>query len=151
MKQKRIFGFSLIELMVTLVIVSVVTAAMAPVITKKIKSNSLSVSSVNDISSNCSEKYSADCKLCLPNKCLSCIKTCPEGQNLNIATCACSSCYSSFGSECLECSGCSINKVTATCKRPVKGGAQKQENVTRTSFPLSLETRPNCPPASVSQ
>ncbi|MBR5304424.1 MAG: prepilin-type N-terminal cleavage/methylation domain-containing protein [Candidatus Gastranaerophilales bacterium] len=104
MKQKRIFGFSLIELMVTLVIVSVVTAAMAPVITKKIKSSSLSVSSVNDVSSNCSEKYSADCKLCLPNKCLSCIKTCPEGQNLNIATCTCSSCYSSFGSECLECS-----------------------------------------------
>ena len=114
MKQKRIFGFSLIELMVTLVIVSVVTAAMAPVITKKIKSSSLSVSSVNDVSSNCSEKYSADCKLCLPNKCLSCIKTCPEGQNLNIATCTCSSCYSSFGSECLECS-------ETQCSRCVSG------------------------------
>lgn len=62
---------------------------------------------------------------------------------------ACSPLFPQPLAECLECSGCSINKVTAMWKRPVKGGAQEQENVTRTSFPLSLETRANCPAASV--
>ena len=62
-------AFSLVELMVSLVVVSCITAALTPVITKKLKSTSISVTAGSsnqnlEFKQDCSEDFSADCLLC---------------------------------------------------------------------------------------
>ena len=73
---KKPYAFSLIELMISLVTISCITAAFAPVITKKIKITNPIVASTM-VKSQC-EKYSQDCSLCYSNKCLICAKECLE-------------------------------------------------------------------------
>ena len=57
---KKIFGFSLVEIVVALIIISVIAAALAPIITKKMKSNHASIiggsggTAVSDITTECS-------------------------------------------------------------------------------------------------
>lgn len=115
-------GFSLIELMVTLVVVAVITAAMLPVITKKLTASSVTIKQGNvteqtsDITSSCTI---ADCTLCNSSGCLVCSKTCAINQKLNVASCTCSSCASNCAlcesATCIKCSsGYYLNGTSCT-------------------------------------
>ena len=59
-------GFSLVELLVSLIVISIVIAAFAPILTKKLNSQTLSFVASSEISSDCHENdyYSSSCALC---------------------------------------------------------------------------------------
>lgn len=84
-------AFSLIELMISLIVVSLVAAAFTPVITKKLKTSSIFGSSGggNSVSANCQGKFDSDCKLCTKDLCVMCKKTCESGFMLEADSCKC--------------------------------------------------------------
>ena len=103
---KKKFGFSLVEIVVALIIISVITAALAPIITKKMKSTGITIGSGDggSLQMNCS-KFGSECSLCYPNKCVVCVKSCLDTQALDIAGCKCKDCNDSidmFGPNCLK-------------------------------------------------
>ncbi len=109
MKTKNSKGFSLIEILVALIIVSLIMAALSPIITKKLSSGSITLgssSNVSDISANCqeNENFSSHCELCTSQYCIKCgIEQCPSGQYLNNKTCTCMNCQEKFGANCTQC------------------------------------------------
>ncbi len=102
-------AFSLIELMISLITISCITAAFAPVISKKLSSSNviLGGNNVSDITTECSDKFGASCTLCYSNKCIACSLSCSNGNYKNNDKCGCFSC-NDFSSNCLLCnsSGC---------------------------------------------
>ena len=80
-------AFSMMELMVCVVAISIMAAAMAPAIIRKQKKAEVIVNS-NQLSPYCSA-FSADCNLCYQDKCVVCMKDCGTFENINIAECKC--------------------------------------------------------------
>ena len=112
--QKRLlFGyfkaFSLVELMISLIIISLIAAAFVPVVTKKLSKNSIIAGgSSSEIIEQCTDKFGALCKLCTKNYCVQCALSCQEGQYVNTKTCdECKSC-ATFDTNCKSCTqnGC---------------------------------------------
>ncbi|MBQ8476312.1 prepilin-type N-terminal cleavage/methylation domain-containing protein, partial [bacterium] len=64
-KEGKRFGFSLIELMISLIAISVITAAFTPVISKNIKSGYLTIGSTGGeyITTYC-DAIDTSCKMC---------------------------------------------------------------------------------------
>ena len=81
---KTLKAFSLIELTISLITISCIMAAFAPIITKKLKISSSSSSPISTVKPECS-KFSEDCKLCYSNSCLICNKNCNENEYKNIS------------------------------------------------------------------
>ena len=82
-------GFSLVELMISLIVISLIMAAFVPVISKKLTTGSIFAgSSGGGFGKSCSE-IDEDCDLCAGSICLSCKKTCPAGETLNTTSCSC--------------------------------------------------------------
>ena len=82
-------AFSLVELMISLIIISLIAAAFVPVITKKLSSSSIFAGSTGGgFNKSCSE-IDEDCDLCAGSICLSCKKTCSAGETLNTTSCSC--------------------------------------------------------------
>ena len=75
---KKILAFSLIELMISLITISCITAAFAPIITKKMKNSNVSVA-LSEISTKC-DKFTEECTLCYSSKCVMCNRHCNEYQ-----------------------------------------------------------------------
>lgn len=115
-------AFSLIELLIGLIIISCIITAFAPVITKKLNSGTVTISTSADFKdmgfgNEACEGYFSDklgktlknCTMCLlkPNKekCLSCYDpTCITPTNYTkIADCSCVSCKTTFGTDCCGC------------------------------------------------
>lgn len=109
---KKIFGFSLVEIVVALIIVSVIIALLAPIITRRIKSNSVSIGQVtnttpsDNITSECSDNpnFGPECKLCTSKYCIDCgLKGCAIGQYADIKRCECKNCSEKYGNACSQC------------------------------------------------
>lgn len=98
MEKTILRAFSLVELMVTLIVISCLVAALAPVITKKLKSQGITIvggdddSGGGEVSTDCSGLFNEDCKLCNVNFCMQCEKVCTDGYYKNIARCNCLNC-----------------------------------------------------------
>ncbi|MBQ8476847.1 hypothetical protein IJ531_07285 [bacterium] len=91
-------AFSLIELMISLIAISVITAAFTPVISKKIKSGNLTIGD-SGISTVCDTKFSSCCTLCYPHKCIQCNElctSCSSNQFTNPDECKCYNCNDSI-------------------------------------------------------
>ena len=87
-KSSRNLAFTLVELMISLIVISLIAAAFVPVITKKLSSSSIFAgSSGGGFSKTCSE-IDEDCDLCAGSICLSCKKTCSAGETLNTTSCS---------------------------------------------------------------
>jgi len=104
MKKTFRYAFSLVELMVTLIILSCIIAATTPTITKKLHSQSITVGSGGgqsnlEFSQDCSQWE--DCALCFPDKCAMCAKECLENEYVEVSNCTCKSC--NIYSNCKEC------------------------------------------------
>ena len=114
---KKIFGFSLVEIVVALIIISVIIAALAPIITKKMKSNSVSItggSGSSDITTECSDNpnFGSECKLCTSSYCIQCdLDNCASGTYVENKSCSCKTCTSIFPN-CIECD----SKKCTKCK-----------------------------------
>lgn len=97
-------GFSLVELLVSLIIISLIVAIFAPIMTKRLVQTKTAV--VSKISSQC-DVLSPDCKLCITasgdKKCLLCEKKCSEiNMFLNKEKCICENC-SALNANCEKC------------------------------------------------
>jgi len=105
MKKK---GFSLVELMVTLVVVAVLIAALVPVITKRLKSKEITVGAFSASGSggsfnvDCSA-FSEKCSLCNDDVCAVCKETCAYNQVLSTTECQCKNCSDLFEDKCQQC------------------------------------------------
>jgi len=123
-------AFSLVELMVTLVVVAVITAAMVPVITKKIKSQEVVIGTGGKNSNNlefnqdCSA-WGLECALCFDDRCSLCTKVCESFEYVNTPDCTCQNCINK-DEKCISCTSKSCNKCdigygldssTKTCKK----------------------------------
>lgn len=102
-------AFSLVELLVTLMIVSLVVAAFVPVLTRKMSDRVLVTSSKKedskgDLVTDCEDRYGPDCRLCYENgQCVTCSLDCGE-QYRDDSLCRCTTCADSI-ENCLECEG----------------------------------------------
>ena len=96
---KRLLGFSLIELTITMVVIAVITAAFAPTITKKMKSSS---TAVVGLSTKCEQRVNADCQLCDKSGCVWCgLSRSVPYKYVDEKSCTHKNC----DSNCLRCSG----------------------------------------------
>ena len=109
-QEEALSAFSLVELMISLITVSLISAAFAPVITKKLSRSMVTVkSAVAAVRSDC-EKFNNNggtCNACIDDSCLLCDIHCSDNQYKNIGKCLCENC-SERSEGCLECSsqGC---------------------------------------------
>ena len=148
-KRSLLLGFSLIELMISLITVSCITAAFAPVISKKIRTTN--IVSVGSKSINCKNE---DCLYCdaTGNVCYICNKDCEDTEYLDIQNCNCVSCSEASGATgvCLKCkydrkngggictlSGCPkgqyVDMTTNSCQPCSAGYYQPNDNSPSTS------------------
>ncbi len=122
MKKK---AFSLAELIVAFIVISLITAAAMPIFFKK--TAKINLKGINEISTKC-DGLSTNCKLCrntaTSTECIICKATCPLGQYLNRKTCSCHSCskfntispYSS-SNQCTNCcTRCDVDFCTGCAK-----------------------------------
>ena len=100
---KKNYAFSLIELMISLITISCITAAFAPVISKRLSANSTMVSSgLGSITVKCQDKFSQYCDLCYKTRCIVCSRNCASNQFKDIPTCTCKGC-SGYDANCASC------------------------------------------------
>ena len=94
---KKIFAFSLIEILVTMITLSCFAAVFVPVFTKKqAKKRAMMTSTHDNVSSDCSQ-FGDDCTLCYKDKCISCELFCGnENEYLEDSECACKKCLEKF-------------------------------------------------------
>lgn len=102
-KSKKFFAFSMIELVLSLLIISIILAALTPVISKRAH-NMIKVDTSMAIysSAECNEWFNEDCQVCTKNACLTCEKTCEENEYKNVGTCNCENC-NTRSKECIRC------------------------------------------------
>ncbi len=119
MNTKR--AFSLVELLISLLVISVILAVFAPIITKKLNANSKAINQSVTTTKNCNLHGFPDgnCALCYKvgsnvYKCLKCDKPCGEGAYKDVATCTCKSCDSAEAVS--HCSICTEAKKCIKCK-----------------------------------
>ncbi len=133
-------AFSLIELLISLITISVIIASFAPVITQKLKYGKVAVTKGETITNKC-DKFSPDCKLCTKKQCLICTKTCLSNQYLDRDNCNCVSCPNN----CESCNELGCNRC--------KAGYQKKDGACEAcqSGYYSLEggTCQKCPKGSM--
>ncbi len=98
-------GFSLIELLVSLITISIIIASMAPVITHKLKQNRVALKS-KSVKIDCAKEYGTDCMMCNEKSCLWCSTyiNIPDGQYVDPSFgCERKNCQGKFGSTCTKC------------------------------------------------
>ena len=105
--KNRLRAFSLVELMISLIIISLVAAAFTPIITKKLSSSSIISGNMGKIITKCEENFGENCKLCTNNYCINCTLSCPqEGTFLNSDVCKCQDCSKFDSSDGIFCQSC---------------------------------------------
>ena len=88
----RLFAFSLIEVTVALLVVAIIVAALAPVITKRLTGG---VVGKSRISTSCSSLFpDGYCGMCYlnPKSCIVCTRTCSSDEFQNVSECSCIKC-----------------------------------------------------------
>lgn len=98
-------AFSLVELMISLITVSLISAAFAPVISKKLSKSMISLTSSSPIKLDCST-IDSDCNICNGTSCLLCNKNCGTGKYKNNSRCKCLNCTT------LNCAECTSSTCT---------------------------------------
>jgi len=112
-------GFSLVELMISLITISCIAAAFTPVITKKLKKQdvALSLAQTSEIKSPCPE-FGEYCELCTLKYCIKCgLTSCNSNEYIDMQNCSCQSC-TTIDPNCIE---CTKDKCTKCASNPAPG------------------------------
>ena len=104
-------GFSLVELLISLIVISCITAAFTPIITKKFSSGVFGSGGTGDLTTDCSDKFGDYCTLCTSAGCIDCGISCPDGQYKDTKSCTCKDCKETYGEDCEKCN----EKKCLTC------------------------------------
>ena len=102
---KFLAGFSLIEILIALIIISLITAAFIPILTKKV--SKITVHTTSGLTTECSDKFSEDCSLCTEYECIMCSKNCLDGKYKSLK-CECENCKDKYGA----CKTCNKDRCT---------------------------------------
>ena len=89
---RKVLAFSMVELIFMFVTISCITAAFAPVISKKIRGDEITVVPISKLDLQCDDiDAEHNCKLCdrASNTCYICERTCPNEVDPIVATCKC--------------------------------------------------------------
>ena len=103
-------GFSLVELLISLIVISCITAAFTPIITKKFSSGVFGGGSY-DLTVDCADKFGDFCTLCTSAGCIDCGIPCPDGEYMDTKNCICLPCKDKYGEDCTKCN----EKKCLTC------------------------------------
>ena len=103
-------GFSLVELMISLITISLISAAFMPIVTKKLSSSTVKLGKpISSVRSDCKkfEENGGKCNACFDTFCLLCDIYCTQNQYKNIGECKCENC-SERSEGCVKCgsTGC---------------------------------------------
>ena len=116
--KQKLKAFSLVEVMVSLIVISVISAAFIPVMTKKMTGKKINVTPKITLTQNCSDftnkanggnndNSCGKCTFCDMGKstqrCLLCNCNCPSGLFKDTETCTCKSC-TMIDANCVSCS-----------------------------------------------
>ncbi len=104
-------GFSLVELLISLIVISCITAAFTPIITKKFSSGVFGGGGTGDLTTDCSDKFGDYCTLCTSAGCIDCGISCPDGEYMDTKNCICLPCKDKYGEDCTKCT----EKKCLTC------------------------------------
>ena len=109
---KKNFAFSLVELMISLVVIAVVIAAATPLITKKLATKDLTITAkATGVYSQDCEKFGDDCSFCTDDYCALCMKQCASNEYVYTKECICKSCLEIAA----HCAGCN-HKICKKCE-----------------------------------
>ena len=108
---KKKFAFSLVELLISLIVISCITAAFTPIITKKFSSGVFGGGGTGDLTTDCADKYGDYCTLCTSAGCIDCGISCPDGEYMDTKNCICLPCKDKYGDDCEKCT----EKKCLTC------------------------------------
>lgn len=110
-------AFSLIELLISLIVISVIIASFAPILSKKLKSREIVFSSVKQMKIDCSPFDAPDgvCLLCEEDKCTIC------SSSFNIAD-------GYYVNPSISCNRKPCSDFDSNCKRCTKDGCQECKN-----------------------
>ena len=121
--KKTLRAFSLIELIISLIAISVIMAAFAPQISKKLSGNGLTIGGIS-LGACEDPEVAAHCSICdSSGACILCrLETdggCPEGEGVQSSKCKCVPCSEAVeGSHNAECLSCKIQRTgLGTCNR----------------------------------
>ena len=130
-------AFSLVEIAVSLLVISVIIAALTPTISKRMSSSSLR----SKVSTNCDSSFpDGYCALCDvgSNRCITCTRSCNTDEYKNSDKCICEACVTkhsdSYCAACnsKECTMCAqgyyINSLTGKCTKCPAGYRCYQED-----------------------
>lgn len=158
-------AFSLVELLVSLLIISIITAAFVPIISKKINADKKTISQSVTTTKNCSvHNLPSSCSLCYKDtgsndyKCLKCDAVCSSGFYKDVETCTCKSCSSSEAvsncaicteaKKCIKCrSGYGLNITSCDyCEAGTySDGSTKCQDCPEDNYCLGGSTKSVCP------
>lgn len=116
-------AFSLIELLVSVIIISLIAASFVPIVSKKLNNGKIGVSA-NKVKTNCpADKYGANCQACDNTKCL--LRICKNvcaGNQYRDANCVCKNCADVYSKNCIACSEtqCLAEQKDAACPEECK-------------------------------
>ena len=107
---KKIRAFSVLEIVISFIIIGSITSAFTPVVLKKMGGKSIKISDRIVVKTNCSQ----DCSLCNQDgRCWVCNKKCGDGYYKVIASCSCRSCKSINSNA----KTCSVGDIINTCEQ----------------------------------
>ena len=85
--KNTIKAFSMMELMVCVVAMSIMASVMVPAITQKSKKAEIRVNA-EQLTSSCA-KFTDKCDLCYLDRCVVCQRNCGDYNNLDLEKCVC--------------------------------------------------------------
>ena len=100
-------AFSLVEIAVSLLVISVIIAALTPVLSKRLSSSSLR----SKVSTSCDSSFpDGYCALCDvgSNRCITCTRSCNTDEYKNSDKCKCELCSEKYSDE--FCAACNSKK-----------------------------------------
>ncbi len=96
-------GFSLVEISIALLVISVIAAALTPTISKRLTSTSTIKNRISTKCNNvCADGFCAMCYV-NPKSCIVYTKECAKNQFKDVANCACINCSDAYGANCTLC------------------------------------------------
>ena len=107
-------GFSVLELVISLMVIASIMAAFTPLITKKFSSSIFGKGGKVNLTTDCTDKFNEFCTLCDDKRCIRCTldeSTCTDGQYKDTASCSCKDCKETYGEDCAKCN----EKKCLTC------------------------------------
>lgn len=116
MKKKK--AFSIMELLIALIIISLTVSATAPILIGKIKTGKLKIKTIISSGDICKKEINNNCKICYGKEgqkkiCLSCSLSCPPTSYFDKENCQCISCSERYPKDAKVCDRCDYKY----CKR----------------------------------